>query len=120
MGVATAALTSPPSTLPRAGHASQGGAEPEGLTIEDMGNAPGTRPLTSLGPALACAARAAQYVQCTESAVLPAQDQVHTALAVHDKHARWRAFFGKGGPGQLFSDATSLRLLSLRGRPATD
>ena len=55
MGVATAALTSPPSTLPRAGHASQGGAEPEGLTIEDMGNAPGTRPLTSLGPALACA-----------------------------------------------------------------
>jgi hypothetical protein len=29
---------------------------------------------------------------------------------VHDKHARWRAFFGKGGPGQLFYDKTSVRL----------
>ena len=124
MGVAVAALTGTTAhdhAVVR--HASQPEAEPRGssglsverrgkgeLTFEDMGNAPGTRPWTSLGPALACAARAPRYETTELSAVLPEQDEVHTAMVVHDKHDRWRAFFGRGGPGQFFRDATSERL----------
>jgi hypothetical protein len=82
--------------------------EMEGL--EAMGNEPGTRPRGSLGPAPACAARAPQYEYSSTEAVLPPQDEVHTAMVIHAHHDRWRAFFGRGGPGHLFRDAMSQRL----------